>query len=168
VKEADVAPESLPDQPTTPFSWADPPNPLNHPELFEGVVLRRILAYLIDVAILLGMTGFMWLLVVLTLGLLAVGAAILTPLIPLAYHTLLIGGRDSATIGMRMMGIHVRSVEGGAPDYLQAGLLTLLFYASMALTGLLLIVAFFNERGRCLHDYLSGTITVVNVGEPTV
>ena len=46
-----------------------------------------------------------------------------------------------------------------------AGLLTLLFYASMALTGLLLIVAFFNERGRCLHDYLSGTITVVNVGE---
>lgn len=163
-----MAPESLPEQPTRPFSWAQPPDPLSRPELFEGVLLKRVLAYLIDVAILLGVTGFMWLLVILTLGLLAFGAAILTPLIPLAYHTLLIGGRDSATIGMRIMGVHVRSMNGGAPDYLQAGLLTLLFYASMALTGLLLIVAFFNERGRCLHDYLSGTITVVNVGEPAV
>jgi uncharacterized RDD family membrane protein YckC len=163
-----VAPESLPDQPTRPFSWAEPSDHLNRPELFDGIIFRRVFAYLIDVAILLGVTGFMWLLVVLTLGLLAAVATILTPLIPLAYHTLLIGGRDSATIGMRMMGIHVRSVSGGAPDYLQAGLLTLLFYASMALTGLLLVVAFFNERGRCLHDYLSGTITVVNVGGSAV
>jgi len=160
-----VAPEFLPDQPAKPFSWATPPDPLNRPELFEGVIFRRVLAYLIDVAILLGVTGFLWLLVVLTLGMLATVAAILTPLIPLVYHTALIGGRDSATIGMRMLGIHVRSFDGGPPDYLQAGLLTLLFYASMALTGLLLIVAFFNERGRCLHDYLSGTITVVNIGE---
>lgn len=160
-----MAPDSLPDQPATPFSWTQPPDPLNRPELFEGVILRRILAYLIDVAILLGVTGFMWMLVVLTLGMLAPIAAILTPLIPLAYHTLLIGGRDSATLGMRMMTIHVRRIDGGAPDYPQAGLLTLLFYASMALTGLLLVVAFFNERGRCLHDYLSGTITVVNIGE---
>ena len=163
-----MAPDSLPDQPARTFSWAEGPDPLSRPELFEGVIIRRVLAYLIDVAILLGVTGFMWLLVVLTLGMLATIAAILTPLIPLAYHTLLIGGRDSATIGMRMLGIHVRRVDGGAPDYPQAGLLTLLFYASMALTGLLLVVAFFNDRGRCLHDYLSGTITVVNTGEPAV
>lgn len=160
-----MAPESLPDRPATPFSWTWPPDPLSRPELFEGIIFRRILAYLIDVAILLGVTGFLWLLVVLTLGMLAPVATILTPLIPLAYHTMLIGGRDSATLGMRMMAIHVRRIDGGAPDFLQAGLLTLLFYASMALTGLLLVVAFFNERGRCLHDYLSGTITVVNVGE---
>ncbi|MDH3228425.1 MAG: RDD family protein [Alphaproteobacteria bacterium] len=163
-----MAPESLPDQPARPFSWTEPLDPLSRPELFEGVIYRRVLAYLIDVAILLGVTGFMWLLVLLTLGMLATLATILTPLIPLAYHTLLIGGQDSATLGMRMMGVHVRRVDGGAPDYPQAGLLTLLFYASMALTGLLLIVAFFNERGRCLHDYLSGTITVVNVDEPVV
>ncbi len=165
---ADVAPESLPDQPTGPFSWAEPPDHLSRPELFDGVILRRVFAYLIDVAILLGVTGFLWVLVVLTLGMLAALAAILTPLIPLAYHTLLIGGPDSATIGMRMTGVHVRRLDGGAPDYLQAGLLTLLFYASMALTGLLLIVAFFNERGRCLHDYLSGTVIVVNAGGQAV
>lgn len=154
---------SLPEKPEMPFSWTEPPDPLTRPDLFEGIVLRRVLAYLIDVAILLGVTGFLWLLVVLTFGLLASIAGVVTPLIPLAYHTLLIGGRDSATIGMRMMGIHVRTLDGGYPDYPQAGLQTLLFYATMALTGLLLVVALFNERGRCLHDWLSGTVTVVRL-----
>ncbi|UCH75383.1 MAG: RDD family protein [Rhodospirillales bacterium] len=154
---------SLPDRPVRQFSWTTPPDPLDHPNLFEGIILKRVVAYLVDVAILLGVTGFLWLLAILTLGLLGGIAAILTPLIPLAYHTILIGGADSATIGMRITGIHVRRIDGGAPDYPQAALLTLLFYASMALTGLLLIIAFFNERSRCLHDYLSGTITVVNI-----
>lgn len=130
--------------------------------------MKRVLAYLFDVLLLLGVMVFMWVLVILTLGLLGGIAALLTPLIPLAYHTLMIGGRDSATLGMRMTGIHVRRLDGDTPGYPQAALLTLLFYASMALTGLLLIVAFFNERGRCLHDYLSGTVTVVNIGEPKV
>jgi len=160
-------PESLPDLPARTFSWTAPPDPLDRPELFEGIIIKRVFAYLIDVLLLLGVTGFIWLLVVLTFGLLGGIAAILTPLIPLAYHTLLIGGHDSATLGMRFAGIHVRRLDGGAPGYAQAALLTLLFYASVAvaLTGLLLIVAFFNERGRCLHDYLSGTLTVVNSPE---
>jgi len=159
---------SLPDLPARPFSWTAPPDPLDRPELFEGIILKRVVAYLVDVLLLLGVMAFMWVLVVLTLGLLGGVAAMLTPFIPLAYHTLLIGGRDSATLGMRMTGIHVRRLDGGVPGYPQAALLTLLFYASMALTGLLLIVALFNERGRCLHDYLSGTITVVNIGEQPV
>lgn len=143
-----------------PFTWTQPPDPQSHPELFDGIVLKRLIAYLIDVLILLGVTGFLWLLVLLTFGLLWGIAAVMTPFIPLFYHTLLIGGRDSATLGMRFMGIQVRTIDGGHPDYPQAALQTLLFYASMALTGLLLIVALFNDRGRCLHDWFSGTITV--------
>lgn len=152
--------KSLPDRPEIPFTWTQAPDSLSHPELFEGIVLKRAIAYLIDVAILLGVTGFLWLLVLLTFGLLSGIAAAITPLIPLAYHTLLIGGGDSATMGMRFMGIQVRTIDGGYPDYPQAALQTLLFYFSMALTGLLLVVALFNDRGRCLHDWLSGTITV--------
>lgn len=151
-----------------PFSWTGSPDPLNRPELFEGIVTRRVLAYLIDVAIVLGILAFLWLLVAITLFMLSSIAGILTPLIPLAYHTLLIGGRDSATIGMRLMGIQVRTLDGGHPDYIHAGLLTLLFYGTMALTGLLLIAALFNDRNRCLHDWLSGTVTVVNIGEPAI
>lgn len=155
-----MTPNPLPDRPDIPFSWTGPPDPLEHPELFEGVVIRRVLAYLIDAAILLGFIGFMWLLVVFTIGLLTPVAAVLTPVIPLAYHTLLIGGRDSATLGMRMMGTEIRALTGERPDLAQAFLMTALFYATMALTGLLLVVALFNERGRCLHDWLSGTVTI--------
>ena len=64
------------------------------------------------------------------------------------------------------MGIQVRTLDGGHPGYPQAALQTLLFYATMALTGLLLVVALFNDRRRCLHDWLSGTIIVVHVIEP--
>ncbi len=155
-----MTPNPLPDRPDIPFSWTGPPDPLEHPELFEGVVIRRILAYLIDAAILLGVIGFMWILVVFTLGLLTPFATGLTPVIPLAHHPRLIGGRDSATLGMRMMGTEIRALTGERPDLAQAFLMTALFYATMALTGLLLVVALFNERGRCPHDWLSGTVTI--------
>ena len=152
--------DSVPNRPSTRFSWDRIADSLDRRELFDGIVGRRVAAYLIDVAILLGFGLFLFGLVVLTLGLLGGMVAFLAPVIPLAYHTLLIGGRDSATLGMRMMGVEVRTLTGDRPDLLQAFLLTALFYATMALTGLLLVVALFNERGRCLHDWLSGTVTV--------
>jgi len=152
--------QSLPEKPELPFAWTQEPNPMSHPELFDGVMFRRIVGYLIDVVILSGAVLFMWFLVVMTLGLLGPIAALITPVIPLAYHTLLIGGPNSATIGMRLMGIEVRRLDGGRPSFLQALLQTLLFYATLALTGLLLVFALFNDRRRCLHDWLSGTLTV--------
>jgi uncharacterized RDD family membrane protein YckC len=151
---------SLPEKPELPFAWAQEPNPMSHPELFDGVMFRRIVAYLIDVVILSGAVLFLWFLVVVTLGLLGPVTALITPVIPIAYHSLLIGGPNSATIGMRLMGIEVRRLDGGRPDLVQALVQTLLFYTTLALTGLLLIVALFNDRRRCLHDWLSGTLTV--------
>ncbi len=154
----------LPEKPELPFAWTQEPDSMSHPELFDGVMFRRIIAYLIDVIILSGTVLFLWFLVVMTLGLLGPIAALITPVIPLAYHSLLIGGPNSATIGMRMMGIEVRRLDGGRPELVQALLQTLLFYATLALTGLLLIVALFNDRRRCLHDWLSGTLTVNTSG----
>jgi uncharacterized RDD family membrane protein YckC len=133
---------------------------MSHPELFSGIVIRRVVAYIVDVIILGGAVVFLWFLVVMTLGLLGPIAALITSVLPLAYHSLLIGGPNSATIGMRMMGIEVRRLDGGRPDLAQAFLQTILFYATLALTGLLLVVALFNSRHRCLHDWLSGTLTV--------
>ena len=51
-------------------------------------------------------------------------------IIPIAYHTFLIGGPCSATWGMRFMGIEVRRWRGDRPDLLQATILTILFYGS--------------------------------------
>lgn len=151
---------SLPERPELPFAWTREPDAMSHPELFEGIIFRRVVGYMIDVVILGGTVVFLWFLVVLTLGLLGPIAALITPVLPLAYHSLLIAGPNSATIGMRMMGIEVRRLDGGRPDLVQAFLLTVMFYATLALTGLLLLVAFFNDRHRCLHDWLSGTLTV--------
>jgi len=151
---------SLPEKPELPFAWTREPDPMTHPELFDGVMFRRVIAYLIDVTILSGAVLFLWFLVVVTLGLLGPIAALVTPVIPIAYHSLMIGGPNSATIGMRMMGIEVRRLDGSRPDLGLALMQTLLFYATLALTGLLLIVALFNDRRRCLHDWLSGTLTV--------
>jgi uncharacterized RDD family membrane protein YckC len=151
---------SLPEKPELPFAWTTEPDPMTHPELFDGVVFKRVVGYLIDAVILGGAVLFLWFLVVVTFGLLGPAAALITPLLPLAYHTLLIGGPNSATIGMRLMGVEVRRLDGGRPDIVQALIQTLLFYTTLAFTGLLLIVALFNDQRRCLHDWLSGTLVV--------
>lgn len=156
--------KSVPDRPHMSLTWAnasEDAHDIDDPTLFEGVLVRRVLAYAIDVGILLGVAAFLWALVVLTLGLLWGVALLLTPVIPLAYHTTLIGGRDSATFGMRLLGLQVRRLDGGRPDLAQAFVQTALFYASVGLTSMLiLLVALFNDRGRCLHDWLSGTVVV--------
>ena len=55
----------------------------------------------------------------------------------IAYDTILIGGGDGATPGMRLFGIEARSLNGGRPDYFQAFLMTLLFYVTVPVTSLL-------------------------------
>jgi uncharacterized RDD family membrane protein YckC len=81
--------------------------------------------------------------------------------VPLAYHTWLIGGPSSATVGMQIMGVEVRTWDGRRPGYVQAALQTVVFYTSVALTSwLILLVALFNPRRRCLHDFLCGTIVI--------
>ncbi len=141
------------------------PDPIAFPQYYAGVVARRVLAYLVDVVLIALLWGVLWLLVgsltVISLGLLG---PLLWPslaLVPLAYHTLLIGGEESATIGMRLFGIEVRTWDGRRPGYLQAALVTIVFYVSVALTGwLVLVVALFNNQRRTLHDYLCGTIVI--------
>jgi uncharacterized RDD family membrane protein YckC len=153
-----------------PANAIQPPDPLAQPELYEGVTLKRIVAYLVD-AFVLGLilvaawfvTGFAGLL---TFGLLLPFQPLVLGLIPIAYHTLLVGGERSATLGMRLLGLRVHSLIDGAgkPTMLQAGIQAVTFYGSMALTGsLVLLVVFFNRYRRTLHDYLSGTIVLNRV-----
>jgi uncharacterized RDD family membrane protein YckC len=65
---------------------------------------------------------------------------------------------------MRLCDIEARGLDGRRPDHLQAFLMTALFYATLPLTGfLILIVALFTEHNRTAHDLLSG-ITVMRRG----
>ncbi len=137
------------------------------PEAFEGVLLRRAFAYLIDLTLIL-LVGWLFIFVAVLLGIATFGLflyllpmSLLLAVWPTVYHTLSIGGPRSATPGMRLCGIEVRVWHGGRPGYLQALLHTVVFYASVAFTaGLILVVPLFHNRSRCLHDILCGTVVV--------
>ena len=131
---------------------------------FNGIIWARSLAFLADLAVILiaalAATVVFGILGALTFGLLWPGIS-LTPLIALAYFTFTLGGPQSATPGMRWQGIELRTWDNRRPGYVQAALQTILFYVTVPLGSLLLlIVPFLNYRRRCLHDYLCGTVFV--------
>ena len=149
-----------------PYRWKGvPPDPLAHPALYDGLVWRRLLAYLFDCAIiaLLLMAGWVSLTIlgVLSFGLLLPLMPVLIALIPVVYHAVQVGGRHHATLGMRLFDLEVRSWTGGVPDVWQGFLMAALFYTTLALTcSLILLVVLFNDRRRTIHDYLSGVVVV--------
>ena len=140
-------------------SPTDPIVRLRDPALFQGIVVKRVVAYLIDAVILAALSFGLVMIGVLSFGLLLPLILPVLPLVPLAYHTLTVGSGGSATIGMRICGIRVLAVDGYPPNLLQAFVLTVVFYVSIGLTsGLILLVALFTDRGRCLHDLIAGTV----------
>jgi len=146
-------------------AWAgDPPEPFAAPEYYVGVLWRRVFAYGVDLIFIGMLLVLLWILLatltVASFGLLS-PLWVLLGLTPLAYHTLLIGGPRSATLGMRLFGIEVRSWTGERPHYLQALVQTAVFYITTAPTcSLILLVALFNRRRRTLHDLLAGTLVI--------
>jgi len=150
--------------PTTVFedaAWeGEPPRPLDEPALFDGVLWRRVVGYGIDVLLLSVIFSVLGLLAFLSFGLLAPVNLAIAPIVPIAYHTYFIG-RSGATPGMTLMDLETRTWTGGRPEYLQALLMTVMFYLSLAVTWLLvLLVPLFNERKRTLHDLISGVVVV--------
>ena len=155
----------LPVKVDTDAAWhAAPPDPLDDPDLYDGVVWRRVAAYLLDVMA-IAILGFLtWLvlgtLTVLSFGLLLPVKVVALVLLPVAYHTVFTG-RNGATPGMQFFDLEVRTWIGTRPDYVQAFLMTVLFYTTTALTAwLVLVVALFNDRRRTLHDFMAGTVVV--------
>jgi uncharacterized RDD family membrane protein YckC len=101
----------------------------------------------------------------LVFGLLTLGLGMpllsLLPLVPLAYHCLFLASPLSATPGQALMGLRVRRNDDmGRPNVAQAVVSTLIFYLTLATSGLLLLVALFTIRHRTLHDLLSGLVVV--------
>jgi uncharacterized RDD family membrane protein YckC len=141
------------------------PDPAALPEAYEGVLWRRTLAYFVDLCVIGIIAVLCWIvfavLWVLSFGLLGPVLWFLFGLIPLAYHTLLLSGPRSATIGMRLFDLELRSVTGERPGLLQALIQTAMFYITVGLTcSLILLIALLNRHKRTLHDMLAGTVMV--------
>ena len=153
--------------------WIDaPPSPGESPDLYEGALARRVLAFGIDgaliIAVLLGFGAAATVAGILSFGILSPALAPFYALIPLTYHVVTLGGDRSATLGMRVCGLRAVRIDGGPPSYLLAGLWTGLFYLCTGLTALLVLgVALFNDRGRTVHDYLCGMLVVNTAARAT-
>jgi uncharacterized RDD family membrane protein YckC len=138
--------------------------------LTDGVMSRRIVGWVIDILLIAVLIWVLWWILVmfglLTFGL-GFGAMSILPLVPFCYHFFSLLGIASATPGQRMMGLTVRrNADLGPPTALQAVVAVLLFYMTMATSGVLLVVALFTVRHRTLHDLVSGLV-VVRVGALT-
>ena len=140
-------------------------DPAAHPERYDGVRTRRIFAFLVDVGaiLLLMLVAFtvVTILGVLTLGLGWLLLPAVWPVVAILYEVLTKGGPASATPGMRLMGVELRTRAGERLDYPLALLHSLGFWFSVTLlTPLVLIVSLFTGRKQLLHDLLLGTVAV--------
>jgi len=145
-------------------------DPVANPELFEGVPARRIVAFLIDFVIIavpvVLAAMFIFAFGLVTLGL---GWALFWLLSPasviwaLVYYGATFGSPRSATIGMRVMDLEMRTWYG-APAYSVLGAVHAIgFWFSVSfLTPFVLLICFFNDRRRLLHDMLLGTVVINN------
>jgi uncharacterized RDD family membrane protein YckC len=142
-------------------------NTLNQVKLGENALAKvlslRVVAFLIDYAIIAALT-FAAYFVVTLLGFLTLGLGwllypIIFPIVALAYIGFTMGGDKQATIGMNMVGIKVIHLEGRQVDPLLAVVHTILFWFFMGLP-LLLVIGLFTEKKQLLHDLLIGTVMV--------
>ena len=143
-------------------------DPAVNPELFDGVLSRRVVAFFVDLIVItlpiLFATIFIFLFGLVTLGL---GWALYWLLSPFAviwaliYYGSTIGGPRSATLGMRMMDLEVRTWYGDRAYFLLGAVHAVLYWVSVStLTPFILLVGFFNPRRRMLHDLLAGVVVV--------
>lgn len=145
-------------------------DPVTQPELFDGVLARRVIAFIVDFVILavpvILAAMFIFAFGIVTLG---IGWALYWLLPPatviwaLVYFGLTLGSEASATIGMRVVDLEMRTWYG-APAYFVLGAVhAIVFWITLSvLTPFVLLVAFFNERRRLLHDILLGTVIINN------
>ena len=138
------------------------------PELFRGVLMRRMLAFLIDLVVLSipVILGYLFIAVfgLITLGLgwalfwLAWPASIVWAIV---YYGASLGGPHSATLGMRVMDLELRTWYGASGYFVLGAMHGVLFWLSISfLSPLVLLVGLFNGRRRLLHDVILGTVII--------
>jgi uncharacterized RDD family membrane protein YckC len=143
-------------------------DPLTQPELFRGVAIRRVFAFLIDLVVISipVILGYLFIAVfgLITLGLgwalfwLAWPASVVWAIL---YYGASIGGEHSATVGMRVMDLELRTWYGSPGYFVLGAMHAVLFWVSISfLTPLIVLVGLFNGRRRLLHDIILGTVVI--------
>jgi uncharacterized RDD family membrane protein YckC len=143
-------------------------DPQTQPELFRGVLTKRVFAFLIDLVI-ISIPLIIATLAILAFGIITLGLGwalfwLLSPasvVWAVVYYGMTLGGPNSATIGMRTMGLQFRTWFGEPGYFLLGATHAVVFWVSISfLTPFILLVGLFNGRRRLLHDYVLGTVVI--------
>jgi uncharacterized RDD family membrane protein YckC len=154
-------------------------DPYLQPDLFRGVLTRRSIAFLIDL-IVLSIPIVLAVLFIAVFGLVTLGLGwalfwLVSPasiIWALVYYGASLGGPHSATIGMRVMDLELRTWYGEPAYFLLGAVHAVLFWISVSvLSPFVLLIGFFNGRRRLLHDMVLGTVVVntsvrSSIGQP--
>ena len=141
------------------------PDPENAPELFEGLLTRRVFAYLIDLVLIgamilvfgvIGLIGGF-----LTFGLAWLALPVLVPASIVLYYAATLGSPKRATVGMQAMDIVLTPTRGQPLDgwmaLIHAGAFWISAWISLPLS---LLFALFTPRRQMLHDLVVGALIV--------
>jgi uncharacterized RDD family membrane protein YckC len=143
-------------------------DPSLQPELFRGVLTRRVIAFLVDLVV-LTVPVIVAIVFIAVFGLITLGLGwtlfwLVSPasvIWAIVYYGATLGGPHSATLGMRLMDLELRTWYG-APSYFVLGAVhAVCFWVSVSvLSPFVVLVGLFNARRRLLHDFLLGTIVI--------
>jgi uncharacterized RDD family membrane protein YckC len=143
-------------------------DPWEQPELFRGVLTRRVFAFLIDLLI-LSVPVVLAVLFIAVFGLVTLGLGwalfwLVSPasvIWAIFYYGMTLGGPHSATVGMRMMDLEMRTWYGEPSYFLLGATHAVVYWISVSiLSPLVLLVGLFNGRRRLLHDVILGTVVI--------
>lgn len=141
------------------------PDPATAPELFDGLLTRRVIAYFIDLAVMgaivLALTIVGAILGVLTFGLAFASLVFVIPAAVVLYYAATLGSPRRATLGMQMMDIVLTPTRGQPLDGWMAILHALVFWLTFWICWpVSLLFALFTPRRQMIHDFVVGTLMV--------
>jgi uncharacterized RDD family membrane protein YckC len=144
---------------------AELPNPQTAPELFEGVLSRRVMAFVIDFVLLLIISGILFvagvIFGILTLGLGLLALPLVLPFAIVGYYALTLGSPARATIGMQAMDIVLTPTRGAPLDGWKILIHPLIFWITCWIAWpVSLAFALFTPRREMVHDLVTGTLMV--------
>lgn len=141
------------------------PDPATAPELFDGLLTRRVMAYFIDLAVMgalvLAATIVGGILGFLTFGLAWAALVFVVPAVIVLYYATTLGSSRRATVGMQMMDIVLTPTRERPLDGWMAIFHALVFWLTFWISWpISLLFALFTPRRQMIHDFVVGTLMV--------
>lgn len=139
------------------------PDPATAPELFEGVLPRRVIAYIFDVVVITamivlvsvfgGVIGFF------TFGLGWLALFVVIPVVILGYYAATLGSHRRATLGMQAMDLVLTPTRGAPLDGWRILIHPIIFWITVWIAWpISLVVALLTPRREMVQDLITGTL----------